>query len=51
MAHQQQRNEYTVIMADGKRQNMAGRTATPKVNPSKDINDGDTVFYKAVGKR
>ena len=37
-------------MADNKRQSVAGKVATPKVGPSKDVND-DSVLYKAVGAR
>ncbi|KAF2272137.1 uncharacterized protein EI97DRAFT_453249 [Westerdykella ornata] len=38
-------------MADSKRQSLASRVATPKVGPSKDVIDGDSMLYKAVGAR
>jgi hypothetical protein len=39
-------------MADNKRQSIAGKVATPKVGPSKDVSiDGDSILYKAVGAR
>jgi hypothetical protein len=38
-------------MADSRRQSTAGKVATPKVGPSKDVVDGDSIFHKAVGAR
>lgn len=38
-------------MADGKRQSIAGKIATPKVGPTKDVADADSNLYKAVGAR
>lgn len=39
-------------MADGKRQSIAGKIATPKVGPSKEGSfDGESILYKAVGAR
>lgn len=38
-------------MADSKRQSTASKIATPKVGPSKDAIDGDSMLYKAVGSR
>ncbi|KAJ4347256.1 uncharacterized protein N0V89_011196 [Didymosphaeria variabile] len=38
-------------MAESKRQSIAGKIATPKVGPSKDGIDGDSILYKAVGAR
>ncbi|KAF2268468.1 hypothetical protein CC78DRAFT_529919 [Lojkania enalia] len=39
-------------MADAKRQSIAGKVATPKVGPSKEVSiDGDSILYKAVGAR
>ncbi|KAF2012121.1 hypothetical protein BU24DRAFT_270165 [Aaosphaeria arxii CBS 175.79] len=38
-------------MADTKRQSMAGKVATPKVGPTKEVIDGDSSLYKAVGAR
>jgi hypothetical protein len=38
-------------MADSKRQSIVGKVATPKVGPAKDVIDGDSILYKAVGAR
>ncbi|KAF2195256.1 hypothetical protein K469DRAFT_6416 [Zopfia rhizophila CBS 207.26] len=38
-------------MAETKRQSIAGKIATPKVGPSKDAIDTDSILYKAVGAR
>ncbi|KAF1963528.1 hypothetical protein CC80DRAFT_486897 [Byssothecium circinans] len=38
-------------MADSKRQSIAGKVATPKVGPTKDVIDADSNLYKAVGAR
>ncbi|KAF2735388.1 hypothetical protein EJ04DRAFT_576183 [Polyplosphaeria fusca] len=39
-------------MADTKRHSIAGKIATPKVGPSKDVSlDNDFILYKAVGAR
>jgi hypothetical protein len=38
-------------MAESKRQSIVGKVATPKVGPSKDAIDGDSILYKAVGAR
>ncbi|KAF2478095.1 uncharacterized protein BDR25DRAFT_299807 [Lindgomyces ingoldianus] len=40
-------------MAESKRQSIVGKIATPKVGggPTKDVIDGDSVLYKAVGAR
>ena len=34
-----------------KRGSVAGKIATPKVGPTKDVIDGDSILYKAVGAR
>ena len=38
-------------MADSKRNSIAGKIATPKVVPNKDVIDSDSILYKAVGAR
>jgi hypothetical protein len=38
-------------MADSKRNSAAGKIATPKVVPNKDVIDSDSILYKAVGAR
>ena len=38
-------------MADSKRNSIAGKIATPKVAPNKDVIDSDSILYKAVGAR
>ena len=38
-------------MADSKRNSTAGKIATPKVVPNKDVIDSDSILYKAVGAR
>ncbi|OCK83002.1 hypothetical protein K432DRAFT_291987 [Lepidopterella palustris CBS 459.81] len=38
-------------MAESKRQSTAGKIATPKVAPTKDVIDSDLMLYKAVGAR
>ena len=38
-------------MAESKRQSIVGKVATPKVGPTKDVIDGDSILYKAVGAR
>ncbi|KAF2640061.1 hypothetical protein P280DRAFT_469774 [Massarina eburnea CBS 473.64] len=38
-------------MADTKRQSIAGKIATPKVGPTKEVIDADSNLYKAVGAR
>lgn len=38
-------------MADAKRQSIAGKIATPKVSPAKDVISDDSILYKAVGAR
>lgn len=38
-------------MAESKRQSIAGKVATPKVGPAKDVIDADSNLYKAVGAR
>ena len=38
-------------MAESKRQSIAGKIATPRVGPTKDVIDGDSILYKAVGAR
>ena len=48
---QQVQQEKTAIMAENKRQSIAGKIATPKLGPSKDVTDADSNLYKAVGAR
>ncbi|KAF2198307.1 hypothetical protein GQ43DRAFT_443473 [Delitschia confertaspora ATCC 74209] len=38
-------------MADTKRQSIQGKIAIPKMGPNKDVVDGDSMLYKAVGAR
>lgn len=38
-------------MAESKRQSIIGKIATPKLGPTKDVIDGDSILYKAVGAR
>jgi hypothetical protein len=38
-------------MAESKRQSITGRVATPKMGAAKDVIDGDSALYKAVGAR
>lgn len=50
-----QPDTLATIMADNKRQSMAGKVATPAVKVSggsnKDVGDADSTLYKAVGSR
>lgn len=46
---------WEAIMADSKRQSIAGKVATPNLKTgaaaSKDVGDADSNLYKAVGSR